>query len=269
MLSKPDIDFNIENPSTVEFLERIQPQTGIYRHSFSYTSYVSLYLFALPYCRDKQVLDAACGLGYGSYILSAVAKQVTGIDLSEEAVKYAGEKFRLESVQFEMRNAVESGLPDASFDVIVSIETFEHIPPEYGEPFLDELKRLLKNDGLLILSTPNRPVFSALTKTADHVNELDVDELHELLKSRFGKIEHYYQRKRAAEKNRAFFSMVRADSRRWREYIPNWMRWAVKKIMASELTYGVAELLPKLRVQRADNLDDVRLSAIQIVVCQK
>jgi ubiquinone/menaquinone biosynthesis C-methylase UbiE len=114
--------------------------------------HVARYVFALPYVKDKRVLDIACGTGYGLGFLRSQAKHVTGVDVSLEAASQA----RLECSE---NAAVLLGdgtcLPfkDSSFDVVTSFETIEHLYQR--SQFLKELNRVLNPGGRLILSTPN------------------------------------------------------------------------------------------------------------------
>ena len=77
MLQDVTIDLHNPNNDAIDFLKSLQPKTGIYKNTYSYACYVALYLFTLSYCRHKIVLDAACGYGYGSRILSTAADFVT------------------------------------------------------------------------------------------------------------------------------------------------------------------------------------------------
>jgi ubiquinone/menaquinone biosynthesis C-methylase UbiE len=106
-----------------------------------------------------RVLDAACGLGYGSHLLASLtpAGEVLGVDLSESAVAYAQDNFgtadgRLRFQQGNVENL--SFLPDMSIDLIASFETLEHIPSP--GTFLKEALRVLRPGGRILASVPNR-----------------------------------------------------------------------------------------------------------------
>lgn len=106
-----------------------------------------------------RVLDAACGLGYGSHLLASLtqASRVIGVDLSASAVEYGTAMFASGDgrVSFRPGDAQDlSWLPDHSFDLVVSFETLEHLP-EPGA-FLAEIKRVLRPGGRIITSVPNR-----------------------------------------------------------------------------------------------------------------
>ncbi|GAA6141318.1 methyltransferase domain-containing protein [Hydrogenophaga sp. 5NK40-0174] len=107
---------------------------------------------------DK-VLDAACGLGYGSYLMASQTRcaSVHGVDGSDYAVEYAGVNFASVCPRLSFDKAWLpqglSHLPSAGFDVIVSFETLEHIEDPTG--LLKEFDRLLKPGGRIIVSVPN------------------------------------------------------------------------------------------------------------------
>lgn len=79
---------------------------------------------------------------------------------------------------------------DATFDVITSFETLEHVPD--AEAMLRELRRVLRPDGTLVLSTPNRSFRES--ENPYHVQEFTADELRTLLYQYFGAVTIYGQR---------------------------------------------------------------------------
>lgn len=121
-------------------------------------AHIYRYKFACDYIRPgDRVLDAACGLGYGSHIIAhqSKAKSVLGVDGSRFAIEYANATYVNESTKY-----MEGYLPDAlssysdaSFDIIISFETLEHV--ENPELVLNEFYRLLSPGGRLITSVPN------------------------------------------------------------------------------------------------------------------
>ncbi|NQT25825.1 class I SAM-dependent methyltransferase [candidate division KSB1 bacterium] len=263
-----ELDIQHLNDKAVRFIKSLQPDTGIYQNNYSYACYVSLYLYALSYCKGRYVLDAACGFGYGSSILAQSAAQVTGIDLSDERIQYAQLNYQSESTTFEIMDVTETEFPDNHFDCVVSIETFEHLPEELAHPFLREMKRILKPDGVLILSTPNRPIHTQITQTVDHVNEVDVDTLNTYLSTHFSQIEFAYQRKGILDEMKAFYSVVKTDRYKVRRFIPTSIRKWMHRFIAKDLTEDVDVLLPRLAVNKANTLEDVRQAVLQLVVCK-
>ncbi len=145
------------------------------------------YAFALPLARARRVLDAACGEGYGSALLAGVADTVLGVDRSAEAIEHARQRYgQLPGVRFEPADVTRlDHLPDASFDLIVSLETLEHV--EAQERLLDGFARLLAPTGVLLISTPDRTVYNAQGGEPNpfHVRELERAEFEHLLAGRF------------------------------------------------------------------------------------
>ena len=159
------------------------------------------YLIARQYVKGLRVLDVASGEGYGSHLLAQVAASVVGVDLSADAVAHACARYPASNLRYVAASCTRIPEPDASFDVIVSFETIEHITEH--EAFLREVDRLLVPCGLFIISSPNRPEYSDRTgyKNEFHVKELDRDELKNLLDRHFPAQRWFAQRA-------AFHSMV-------------------------------------------------------------
>ncbi len=117
------------------------------------------YEFAARWVFEKKVLDIACGSGYGTNILyNSGAKEAVGIDLSKDAIDFASASYKAVSLKFITGNIEAIAHEDDYFDIAVCFETIEHVAnPERA---LFELKRVLKPQGLLIISSPNRKATS-------------------------------------------------------------------------------------------------------------
>ncbi|MDY6893300.1 MAG: class I SAM-dependent methyltransferase [Chloroflexota bacterium] len=161
-----------------------------------YKEHIDRYIFAASMVEHKNVLDIACGTGYGTgYMVEHGAARVIGADVSVETVRFAHDWYSIDS-RTDFISADGTRLPFASdsFDAVVSFETLEHIAAFYS--FLDECRRVLKEDGLLICSTPNRRIFSPSVDTPPnpfHVKEFWVEEFEHLLGNYFGTISLYGQ----------------------------------------------------------------------------
>jgi SAM-dependent methyltransferase len=140
------------------------------------------YAHAARLVKDKRVLDLASGEGYGSKLLASFASSVIGVDIDEEAVRHASAKYGNATLQFITGSITAVPIPeDHSFDVIVCFEAIEHIGEQ--EKLLGEVKRLLKRDGLFIVSTPNKGEYEE--GNPFHVKELSPDEFRQLLGRHF------------------------------------------------------------------------------------
>ena len=139
--------------NTTHYTERMVPEEA---HARIFWEHVARYRFAKEFVRGKRVLDIACGEGYGAAGLArAGARSVVGIDVSADVCDHARRKYGLDA---RAGDAQAIPLPDRSIDVIVSFETIEHV--DQPGVFLGECARVLVPDGMLIVSTPNRPVYS-------------------------------------------------------------------------------------------------------------
>jgi SAM-dependent methyltransferase len=145
------------------------------------------YAFALRWARGRRVLDVACGEGYGAALLARGGATVTAVDCSAETLAHARARYGgILGLAFEHGDVTDlSNLPDAGFDLIVSFETLEHV--EAQDAMLAGFRRLLAPGGLLLVSTPDRRVYSDLTgyRNEFHVRELYRDEFEALLARHF------------------------------------------------------------------------------------
>jgi len=123
--------------------------------------------------KGKVVLDIACGEGYGADILSVNAEKVFGVDIDADTIEHAKNTYKKENIDFIKGSTDSIPLPDDSVDVVISYETIEHIDEESQKRFLNEIKRVLKKDGLLIISTPDKINYS---DRYAHTNEFHLKE---------------------------------------------------------------------------------------------
>lgn len=144
------------------------------------------YCLAGNWCAGKQVLDAACGEGYGSAILAGRAAHVTGVDLSPAAIEHATNRYGgLQNLDFRTGDVTRLPFDDQAFDVIVSFETLEHLDAQ--AEMLKEFRRVLRQDGFLVLSSPDKAEYSDRRgfHNRHHVKELYREELESLLSKEF------------------------------------------------------------------------------------
>ena len=144
--------------------------------------------------KQKEVLDLACGEGYGSSFMADVALSVVGVDISDEAVQNALATYIKPNLSYIQGSAIALDFADLSFDVVVSFETIEHLA-EQAE-MLTEIKRVLRPNGLLVISSPNRPIYSEESGEHNeyHVKELDFKEFDDLLTAQFQAVKYFGQR---------------------------------------------------------------------------
>jgi 2-polyprenyl-3-methyl-5-hydroxy-6-metoxy-1,4-benzoquinol methylase len=162
--------------------------------------HIDRYNYVLRFIEGKNVLDIACGCGYGSNMISKKAKSVIGADISGEAVNYAKEHWSNDNTSFhvfDLGNDNFENYPFENVDTIVSIETIEHIEP----PPMVTCKKFydfLPVGGILVLSHPNNVPFKRHYHdggTSWHLHfSIDAEELTKsLVDMGFKVIDRHYQ----------------------------------------------------------------------------
>jgi len=143
-----------------------------------------------------RVLDIACGTGFGtSLVAEAVPSgEVIGGDVVEEVLAENRSRFADQAnISFAYTDATALAYPDDHFDAVFSFETLEHV--EADEKMLQELRRVLKPTGVLVLSTPNFPINSPSGKVTNpfHVREYTLAQFAPLMKATFPAVAIYGQ----------------------------------------------------------------------------
>ena len=145
------------------------------------------YLFARQFCKGKRVLDLGSGSGYGTDILAQNATSVVGLELDQRAIEFARKNCKSDHISFIQGSVTESprDKDKHSFDVVVCFEVLEHI--HQHDELITHAVESLKEDGLLILSTPNRRIYSDQQGNQNpfHVSELYKNELITLMSRYF------------------------------------------------------------------------------------
>jgi len=148
--------------------------------------------------KGDKVLDVACGRGFGTFLLSQKAKEIIGLDIDQPSIEEAKTNFNGENLNFLLGDGRKMKFPDNYFDAVVSIETIEHLNEEDQVEFINEIKRVLKPNGRLFLSTPDRYVVAkqGMAYGAFHEKEFTKEELINFLdKNGFFDLELYGQGK--------------------------------------------------------------------------
>lgn len=137
-------------------MERLSCTSTVGYNATEAAIHMARYQLAAPYARGKRVLDIACGEGYGAYTLSQYgALSVDGVDNSEQAIANARALFTRSDLRFHLHDAelVDELFPDARFDIIVCLETIEHLRDP--EQFLRALKKVAADKSVIIITCPN------------------------------------------------------------------------------------------------------------------
>jgi SAM-dependent methyltransferase len=144
------------------------------------------YHFAQSYCSGKTVLDVGTGTGYGANILAETAKAVFAVDYDSRIIEYA--RTRYPGPRFLAADVTALPFRDQTMDAVVSFEVIEHL---YDQPrYLDEIRRILRPDGVFIISTSNVSVTQLREritgrKVDAHVGEMTAGAFKALLRERF------------------------------------------------------------------------------------
>ncbi len=127
------------------------------------------------------LLEVGCGEGYGIQFLAPSASSYLGIDKFPTTVANLPAHAQIKQLEVPPF----TGIADASFDFVVSFQVIEHI--ENDLLFLQEIKRVLKPGGQLLMTTPNR--LMSLSRNPWHVREYKPNEMRTLLERVFPKVD--------------------------------------------------------------------------------
>lgn len=180
-------DKDVHDKTLEDTGERMIP--AYHKSHMVYGEHIVRYEAAQKLVKGKTVLDIASGSGYGSALLGQTAKKVYGVDVNEDAIAYAKKNYAAQRVEFLLGDGTKIPLETGAVDIVVSFETIEHI--ENYEAFMKEVKRVLKPDGLLILSTPNDVEFPETNHF--HIHEFKEKELEQLVGRYFKYTKSYFQ----------------------------------------------------------------------------
>jgi 2-polyprenyl-3-methyl-5-hydroxy-6-metoxy-1,4-benzoquinol methylase len=167
--------------------ERMIP--AYHKGNIIYGEHMGRYYSILQLIKGKVVLDIASGSGYGSQLMAAQAAHVYGVDNNKRAIEYSKENYGADNLDFIVGDATDIPLEDNTVDYVISMETIEHIGDQAR--FLEEIKRVTKPEGVLVLSTPNDRVYPKGNHF--HVKEHNKASLTALLKKHFRHVGIQYQ----------------------------------------------------------------------------
>jgi SAM-dependent methyltransferase len=163
------------------------------------------YEFARTLCSGADVLDAGCGVGYGTAYLADAAAKVVGVDVSKEAIAYAEEHYASPRTSFAVMDVTALQFPAESFDVVCSFETLEHL----REPrqAVREAARALRPQGVYVVSTPRVERTCASPENPFHEVEYAPADFEALLRECFSNVELYGQRRVQTRRHRLLLQL--------------------------------------------------------------
>ncbi len=197
--------------------------------------HLSRYGFAARGVAGLRVLDVACGAGFGLQTLRRAGAHAIGMDLDVEALS-AGRASATAPVA--CADATRLPLADGTLDRVVSFETLEHVHD--AEAMVAELGRVLRPDGELILSTPNRAFGppELHTRNPFHVREFTAPELRDMLARFFEDVVVHGQWPRQAYRY-VPFRMVERD------LSPRAVVWKLQSRLPFSVRDGIARVLSR------------------------
>lgn len=159
------------------------------------TEHLHRYNAVLELASGKNVLDIACGEGFGTAILARKAASVWGVDISDEAIAYARQKYEKYNLKYKQGSVESLDFDDDLFDMIVSFETIEHVEELVQDKFLKEASRVLKKNGILVISTPDKYLYTDLPNHRNpyHIKEFYYSEYKDFLEKNFKYVDFYNQ----------------------------------------------------------------------------
>lgn len=159
-------------------IERIDPKHTPWFGKKTVLEHELRYNFAQKFVNKKIVVDLGCGIGYGSFMLAAAgAIKVYGIDTDKNAINHAKNYYHHKNITYIVKDAMYTNLASSMVDIVVAFEIIEHL--RAPKKFIQEVVRILKPNGIFILSTPNSEV--SFGDNPYHIKEFTFQELKKLL----------------------------------------------------------------------------------------
>lgn len=158
--------------------ERTVP--GIPAENYWFRRHEAAYEYALPLVTGRSVVEIGCGEGYGAALHARAARRVVGIDYDALTVAHAARTYP--GLRVVRANLAALPIATASVDVVTTLQVIEHVW-NHGE-FVRECRRILRADGTMLVTTPNRLTFSpGLDAPVNpfHTHEFTAAELTALL----------------------------------------------------------------------------------------
>lgn len=247
--------------TSTEKIERITPtQLNLNEFFEQYPDHKQRYEFAISRINDDmKILDIACGVGYGSWLMAQKAYKVVGVDISNDAIEHANKHFRTENNLFLHGHQFTS---KSEFDMVISFETIEHMDEDSGDIFLCQLHASLKPNGIMIISTPINKTDKKENVNQFHIREYDDNEFpQKLQKNGFDIIEMYGQGSDFHEKlygsnqRISLFNLMKLGIHK---IFPRPVRDYLKRIFMGDPSHG-------LQIKK----ENWRNSMVQIAVCKR
>jgi SAM-dependent methyltransferase len=190
-------------PQAHEYVQRDQPDgvpplalTGertlpdVPEENYWYRRHLAVYEWIAERCHGLDVVEMACGEGYGADVLARRAARVTGVDANPEAFEHARARYSVPGVSF-VRDLVDSYAQEC--DVVTFLQTIEHVEDDEG--VLRHFKGMLRPGGVAYVSTPNvltlAPPGAEKSDNPWHLREYRPEQFRALCEAVFDDVEIY------------------------------------------------------------------------------
>src|SRR5919204_1524033 len=156
--------------------------------NYWFRRHLAVYEWVAERCAGRDVVDMACGEGYGVEVLARRARHVTGVDANPDAHEHARLKYTRPGVRF-VRELVETYSQPC--DAVVFLQTIEHVHDP--KAVLDHMRSLLRPGGAVYVSTPNvltlAPAGAEKSGNPWHLREYRPEEYRALCERHFAHVE--------------------------------------------------------------------------------
>jgi ubiquinone/menaquinone biosynthesis C-methylase UbiE len=259
---------------------RVVERMAVEPESLYYHEHVARYRFAKAQLGPGWTLDIACGTGYGVTILGQEpSRPVVGVDIHVPSLVRARSRYSDLTAQFLAANGTSLPFCRGVFANIVTLETIEHIVDD--RRYLAELTRVLRPDGVCVLSTPNRN-YSVTERIINpyHVREYCDYELITLLSAYFESVTLYYQGFSAqfAERLCQYSEAIKAEKQRlplFNRFLIDRLYRSFKSIIPSRLTNFFVKHWLRLAYPQPEPVDitispsEMPKASVLIAVCRQ
>lgn len=153
------------------------------REPLVFAGHLERYIFALPYCKKRKVLDVGGKDGYGSLLISWFASEVTNADMYGKWLYQAKNHHHHHCPAHFIEQDFNEKFPDGMWETIVAFEIIEHVIDP--DRFVKDIYDHMNPEGLLVFSVPH------MTPNPDHRTLFDEDKIRALV-SKYFTIEEFY-----------------------------------------------------------------------------
>lgn len=143
-----------------------------------------------PGLAQMDAIDVGCSTGIMSHELSQYFGHLTGIDIDSPGIEHARRTYASDKLSFELCDAMDTGLPAASFDVAICAHVYEHVPD--SQRLVKEIFRLLKPGGVCFFAAENRLVLVEGDHRLPLLSVMPKSWAHRYLRLA-GRGDHYYE----------------------------------------------------------------------------